>query len=75
MTSLDDPTPTRHEVELAEAAAVSHVHAIALAKMLAGHREDVLRPFIELRKDFEALGDERVVRLLDELINAARGLS
>lgn len=42
-------------------------------RLLAAYRQELLKPFEELRVDFEALGDERVVRFLDELLVTARG--
>jgi hypothetical protein len=48
--------------------ALTHV-----AYQLSDYRESVLKPFEELRRDFEVLGDERVAKYLDELIKTARG--
>lgn len=65
--------PSPVELELAATAAISPVHATALAELLAQHRESVLRPFIEMQLDFEALGDARVAEQLAEHIQTARG--
>jgi hypothetical protein len=40
--------------------------------LLARYRDELLAPFEELRTDFAVLGDERAVKLLDELLQAAR---
>lgn len=45
-----------------------------IAVVLARYRELVLAPFDALREDYEALGDARVSRHLDELLRAARGV-
>jgi hypothetical protein len=74
MTSALYP-PTLFEIELAESAALNESHKHALAELLADHRERLLKPFEELRRDFEALGDEKVARYLDELLRAARGIA
>lgn len=66
--------PTQHEVELAQGAALNETHKYALAELLAQHRENLLRPFEELRRDFEVLGDAKVAKYLDELVKAARGI-
>jgi hypothetical protein len=44
-----------------------------VAQLLANYREELLRPFEELRRDYEVLGDKRVERELDDLIRTARG--
>lgn len=72
--STESCPPTRLELELAATASLSEVHTLALAELLAQHRENVLRPFIELQRDFEALGDVRVVARLEELIGMTRGV-
>jgi hypothetical protein len=72
MSMLYPPTP--FETELAKAAALNEIHQVALAELLAEHRERILRPFDELRRDFEVLGDEKVARYLDELLRGARGV-
>lgn len=66
--------PTPFEIDLAKAAALNEIHQVALAELLAEHRERILRPFDELRRDFEVLGDEKVARYLDELLRGARGV-
>jgi hypothetical protein len=43
------------------------------AGTLARYREELIKPFEELRRDYEALGDKRVERELDDLIRTARG--
>lgn len=42
-------------------------------RLLAAYRQELLAPFEELRRDFEALGDERVARLLDGVIRTLEG--
>lgn len=44
-----------------------------MAHCLARYREEILRPFIEMRIDYDALGDARVAEDLNRLIQLARG--
>lgn len=54
---IDDLCPPREQVE----------------RRLVEMREDILRPFDELRRDMEALGDGKIAGYLDELLRTARG--
>jgi hypothetical protein len=67
-------TSTPRERELADCYADGDELAKLYAQMLADYREEILRPFDELRRDMAALGDERVARELDALIRTARGV-
>ncbi len=44
-----------------------------LALFFARYREEILSPFIEMRVDYDALGDRRVAEDLERLILMARG--
>ncbi len=71
--------PTERECELAGLIAIGMSEPLdsddidELARWLAAYREELLRPFVELRKDAEAVRDSRAARLLDSLIATARG--
>ena len=56
---------------------VSHILAVhqaeQVARLLAAYRHELLQPFEELRRDFDALGDVRMARHLDELLKTSKG--
>jgi len=43
-----------------------------VARLLSAYRASLLEPFEKLRRDYEALGEERAARYLDRLLQAAR---
>jgi len=42
--------------------------------LLVEHREALLKPVDDLRRDFEAMRDERAVRWVDDVLKTARGI-
>lgn len=62
------PAPSERELFLAREAEGKDV-----AQCLARYREELLRPFVEMRIDYDALGDQRVAEDLNRLIQLARG--
>lgn len=56
---IDDECPPREQVE----------------QLLVELREDLLRPFEELRRDVEAMRDTKMAKCLEDLLKAARGMA
>ncbi len=67
------PTPAPTERERALAKWVGHGDQERLALFFARYREEILGPFVEMRIDYDALGDQRVAEDLHRLIVMARG--
>lgn len=63
------PVPTEREHALAKWVG----HGDKLALFFAHYREEILSPFVEMRIDYDALGDQRVAEDLERLILMARG--
>lgn len=67
--------PNRRELELADCYSYCQEDAHVLAIVLATYREELLKPFDELRQDALAYRDETGARVLGELLKTARGAS
>jgi hypothetical protein len=67
------PNPSPRELELAELVSETDEMVDMLTRTLVLYREELMRPFDELRRDMVDLGDHRVAAYLDELIKTARG--
>lgn len=65
------PEPTERERALAKW--VGHGDEGRLALFFARYREELLAPFVEMRIDYDALGDQRVAEDLHRLLVMARG--
>jgi hypothetical protein len=71
------PTPREYALGT-ECADLVHAHAssdaaLFVAQALAAYREELLKPFDELRREMHDVGDDKMVRYLDELLLTARG--
>jgi hypothetical protein len=63
--------PNRREVEMS--GELGSVHAPLGAVLLARYRLEIILPFLEMRRDYEALGDRRVVQDLDRILAMITG--
>lgn len=67
-------TPTPRERDLAEWIDAECPARDEVEKRLVDLREDLLRPFDELRRDVVALRDDQMATWLGDLLKAARGV-
>lgn len=65
---------TPRERELADCYADTDELAALYAQMFADYREEILRPFDELLRDFDALHDHRSSKWVRDLLKTARGM-
>lgn len=68
-----DLHPTPQEIELGARAKDAHLTPFDLAILFAEHREAVIKPFDEYRRDMRDIGDRRAASDLQQLIDTARG--
>lgn len=67
--------PTDRERDLAAWIEAECPEREEVERRLVALREDLLRPFDELRRDVEALRDSKMTKWLDDLLRTARGLA
>lgn len=65
--------PNERERDLARWVHGDSAETVRLAALLAHYREELLRPFDEMRTDYTALGDVRVSDDLSRLLVTSRG--